>query len=213
MIPLDGFSDPPYLDVNARGHQGRLRPRDPRPRGRRLRAHEHQPRRALQGAVHRRVDRDRRSTSARARTRSGCRSRSSPAAASSAITITPERVRILEAALEFGAAVSIDFGVASGGVSVMAGIYFRLEVDQRATENAWLTGYFRMRGEVDVARSASRVCIELYLELTYETATGKAVGRGDAHHRGRGRVLLGRPSRSRARRSSPDRPATRPLRM
>lgn len=92
------------------------------------------------------------------------------------ITITPERVRILEAALEFGAAVSIDFGVASGGVEVMAGIYFRLEVDQAGEENAWLTGYFRMRGEVDALGLLS-VCIELYLELTYETATGKAVGR------------------------------------
>ena len=32
-----------------------------------------------------------------------------------AITITPEACRVLEAAFEFGAAVALDFGVASGG--------------------------------------------------------------------------------------------------
>jgi hypothetical protein len=87
------------------------------------------------------------------------------------ITITPQEVRILEAALEFGAAISINLGVASGGVSVMAGIYFRLE-----SGNAALTGYFRLRGEVDVLGLIS-ASLELYLALTYETATGKAVGR------------------------------------
>lgn len=91
------------------------------------------------------------------------------------ITITPKEVRILEAAFEFGAAISVDLGVASGSVSIMAGIYFRLETKGGQTE-AQLTGYFRMRGEVDVLGLIS-ACIELYLELTYETATGKAVGR------------------------------------
>ena len=91
------------------------------------------------------------------------------------ITITPERVRVLEAALEFGAAISVNFGVASGGVSAMAGVYFRLETTA-TSESAQLTGYFRLRGEVDVLGLIS-VSIELYLELTYETSTGKAVGR------------------------------------
>jgi hypothetical protein len=91
------------------------------------------------------------------------------------ITITPKEVRILEAALEFGAAVSVNLGVASGGVSIMAGIYFRLET-QAGQKNAQLTGYFRMRGEVDVLGLIS-ACIELYLSFTYETATGKAAGR------------------------------------
>ena len=43
------------------------------------------------------------------------------------ITLDPRGIQILEAAFEFGAAISIDFGVASGGVYVMAGIYFRME--------------------------------------------------------------------------------------
>jgi hypothetical protein len=92
------------------------------------------------------------------------------------ITITPERVRVLEAALEFGAAISVNLGVASGSVSIMAGIYFRLETDEAGDERAQLAGYFRMRGEVDVLGLIS-ACIELYLQLSYETATEKAVGR------------------------------------
>lgn len=91
------------------------------------------------------------------------------------ITITPAGVRVLEASFEFGAAISISFGVASGGVSVMAGVYFRLETEAGQTK-AQLTGYFRVRGEVDVLGLIS-ASIELYLELTYETSTGKAVGR------------------------------------
>lgn len=92
-----------------------------------------------------------------------------------AIVITPKEVRELEAALEFGAALSLDFGVASGSVSVMAGIYFRLRTENGVT-NAQLTGYFRARGEVDVLGLIT-ASIEIYLELTYETASGKAVGR------------------------------------
>jgi hypothetical protein len=92
------------------------------------------------------------------------------------ITITPDRVRVLEAAFEFGAAISVNLGVASGGVSVMAGIYFRLETSTSGDDNAQLTGYFRMRGEVDVLGLIS-ACIELYLSLTYETSTHKAAGR------------------------------------
>lgn len=91
------------------------------------------------------------------------------------LTLTPDGVRILEASFEFGADISIDLGVASGGVSVMAGIYFKLEMQGGSTD-AILTGYFRLRGEVSVLGLIS-ASIELYLELTYETATGKAVGR------------------------------------
>jgi len=91
------------------------------------------------------------------------------------IVITPKEVRELEAALEFGAAVELDFGVASGSVSVMAGIYFRLRTVDGKT-SALLAGYFRARGEVDVLGLIT-ASIEIYLELSYETASGKAVGR------------------------------------
>jgi hypothetical protein len=87
------------------------------------------------------------------------------------VTIDPNGVQILEAAFEFGAAISIDLGVASGGVSVMAGIYYRMEQDA-----ASLTGYFRLEGHVDVLGLIT-ASLELYLELRYEFQTGKCVGK------------------------------------
>jgi hypothetical protein len=77
----------------------------------------------------------------------------------------------LEAALEFGASLSMNFGVASGGVHVMAGIYFAYET----AKGAVLTGYFRAGGNVTALGIVS-VSIELYLALTYEFPSGKAVG-------------------------------------
>ncbi|WP_143174316.1 hypothetical protein [Streptoalloteichus hindustanus] len=86
------------------------------------------------------------------------------------IVLSPDRIVVLDAALEFGAAVSMNFGVASGSLSVMAGIYFRLG-DRQAVK---LVGYFRARGEVDVLGIVS-ASVELYLEIGYDA--GQAVGR------------------------------------
>jgi hypothetical protein len=88
-----------------------------------------------------------------------------------AITVDPHDVQILEAAFEFGAELSIDFGVASGGVSIMAGVYYRME-----SGDASLTGYFRLYGEVSVLGIIS-ASLELYLELRYEFSSGKCVGK------------------------------------
>lgn len=89
------------------------------------------------------------------------------------ITLDPHGIQILEASFEFGASISIDFGVASGGVHVMAGIYFRMEKDA-----ASLTGYFRLGGEVSVLGIIS-ASLELYLELRYEFSSGKCVGKAE----------------------------------
>ncbi|PZU06256.1 MAG: hypothetical protein DI605_19730 [Sphingomonas sp.] len=89
------------------------------------------------------------------------------------VTIDPHGVQILEASFEFGAAFSIDFGVASGGVHVMAGIYYRMEGN-----DASLTGYFRLGGHVDVLGLIT-ASIELYLELRYEFSSGKCVGKAE----------------------------------
>jgi hypothetical protein len=94
-----------------------------------------------------------------------------------AITISPKGLKVIEAAFEFGAAVEMSFVVASGSLSVMAGIYFRLEIEGES-QAVQLTGYFRARGEVDVLGLIS-ACIELYLELSYRSVGGasKAVGK------------------------------------
>jgi hypothetical protein len=87
------------------------------------------------------------------------------------VTVDPHGVQLLEASFEFGASVSIDLGVASGGVHVMAGFYFRMEQDA-----ASLTGYFRLGGNVDVLGIIT-ASLELYLELKYEFQSGKCTGK------------------------------------
>jgi hypothetical protein len=87
------------------------------------------------------------------------------------ITIDPKGVQLLEAAFEFGANVSVNFGVASGGVHVMAGLYFRMEADI-----ASLTGYLRLGGYVRVLCLIT-ASLELYLEMRYVPSTGKCAGR------------------------------------
>jgi hypothetical protein len=86
------------------------------------------------------------------------------------VTIDPSGVQVLEASLEFGASISVDFGVASGGVHVMAGIYFRMEQD-----DCLLVGYFRLGGHVSVLGLIT-ASLELYLELRYQPPTGKVAG-------------------------------------
>ena len=88
-----------------------------------------------------------------------------------ALSIDPNGVQVLEAALEFGASVAINLGVAQGGVHVMAGIYFKIESEKGCT----LTGYFRLGGNMSVLGLIS-VSIEMVLSFTYKDP-GKAVGR------------------------------------
>jgi hypothetical protein len=86
------------------------------------------------------------------------------------LRIGPDRLQTLELGLEAGAVLAVNLGVASGSVSAMIGIYMRLEGDKGS-----LTGYFRLRGEVDVLGLVS-ASIELYLSLTYQFETGKMAG-------------------------------------
>ena len=87
------------------------------------------------------------------------------------VTVDPDGVQTLEASFEFGASLSVNFGVASGSIYVMGGIYFKMQNDK-----ATLTGFVRMGGEVDVLGLVS-VSIELNLGLTFEFSSGKCAGR------------------------------------
>src|SRR5205823_4413922 len=95
------------------------------------------------------------------------------------LQVDTKGVKLLEAALEFGASASIDLGVASGSVHIMAGIYFSL---QRRTINgedvsaATLAGYLRMGGELSVLGLIS-VSLEFYLIFAYEVTKNAAYGR------------------------------------
>jgi len=81
----------------------------------------------------------------------------------------------LEAALEFGATASLDIGVASGSVHMMAGIYFSLEKRDTGDLKATLTGYLRVGGSLSVLAIVT-VSVEFNLSFTYQDE-GKAYGR------------------------------------
>jgi hypothetical protein len=88
-----------------------------------------------------------------------------------AIRLSPKGLVELEMGLEACASLSIDLGVASGSVSIAVGVYLKLEADKGS-----LTGYFRIRGEVDVLGLIS-ASITLELSLTYHFDTGKLIGK------------------------------------
>ncbi len=89
-----------------------------------------------------------------------------------ALALGTDGFEMLEAALEFGGSVAFGLGVASGSVSVMAGIYFRLELtDDR--ELVTLSGYLRANGQLSVLGLIT-ISAEFYLALTY-TSDGNRV--------------------------------------
>ncbi|MFK4687755.1 hypothetical protein [Streptomyces pristinaespiralis] len=80
-------------------------------------------------------------------------------------------LRRLEAALEFGAMLAVDFIVARGEVHAFGGVRFEL-VGSAVT----LTGYLRIGGCVEVLGLVS-VSIELCITLAYQSTTKALVGR------------------------------------
>lgn len=76
----------------------------------------------------------------------------------------------VEAALEFGANIAFDIGVASGGVYVMAGVYFK-----KMGEECILEGYLKLGGHLSVLGLVS-ISIDLYMSLTYQDPGGKVHG-------------------------------------
>ncbi|WP_219835383.1 hypothetical protein [Paenibacillus sp. R14(2021)] len=78
-----------------------------------------------------------------------------------ALSLNAHGIEQIEAAIEFGGNVSLDLGVASGGISVMAGIYFGMDKD-----NVMLTGYLRCGGYLSVLGLIS-LSVEFYLGFSY----------------------------------------------
>jgi hypothetical protein len=97
-----------------------------------------------------------------------------------AIAIDASGVREIEAALEFGAAVQINLGVASGGVEIKAGIYFHwLEAANGKNATVELAGYVRLHGELTVLCIIS-ASLTFNLELGYLKEGGNATVFGEA---------------------------------
>jgi len=95
-----------------------------------------------------------------------------------AIAVGTEGVQQIEAALEFGAAVSINLGVASGGVEIKAGVYFRWQQSGGAGA-VELSGYVRVHGELSVLGLIS-VSITFNLQLTYLKQNNESIVFGEA---------------------------------
>jgi hypothetical protein len=87
--------------------------------------------------------------------------------------IGADGIELIEVSLEFGADLSIDLGVASGGVSIMAGIYFSLQTVP-PPKQVQLTGFLRADGNLSVLGIIS-ISMEFYLGLTY-LSPGKSYG-------------------------------------
>lgn len=89
-------------------------------------------------------------------------------------------IQSVEAALEFGAAISLNVGVASGGVSVMGGIYYKSEIKQIEVSpgkiidqtNAKLSAYIRINGHLSIL-GLIHVSLEFYLTLDAIIVDGK----------------------------------------
>jgi hypothetical protein len=91
-----------------------------------------------------------------------------------AIGVGTEGVREIEAALEFGAALSINLGVASGSVEIKAGIYFHWQ-----TASVELAGYVRLHGELSVLGLIS-ASLTFNLQLAYMKDNTRSVVWGEA---------------------------------
>jgi len=95
-----------------------------------------------------------------------------------ALAIGTQGVQEIEAALEFGAAVAINLGVASGLVEIKAGIYFHCQDDGKS-QSVVLAGYVRLHGELTVLAIAS-ASLTFNLQLGFEKANGVKLVFGEA---------------------------------
>jgi|GEM_PF-1743270 len=125
------------------------------------------------------------------------------------ITLGLDGLDMLEAGLEFGADLSLNFGIASGTVSVMAGIYFKMDngsdqssdssSDQSSDDGSdpssdtslqtspgtkvqttKLGGYVHIHGDVEVGGGIVSVSIDVSITLGYENDGGTSYATGEA---------------------------------
>ncbi|MDP9099286.1 MAG: hypothetical protein M3N48_09895 [Verrucomicrobiota bacterium] len=80
-----------------------------------------------------------------------------------AIDIGMAGVKIIEAALEFGAAIAINLGVAAGALSIMGGVYY-----QKSGAGFELSAYVRANGSLSVLGIIT-VSVEFYIALSYSS--------------------------------------------
>jgi len=92
-------------------------------------------------------------------------------------------VVLVEVLLEFGGKFAFDIGIASGGVYVMAGFYFKYGLDpETGQKGIYLEGYLRMGGQISVLGLIT-VSLEFKMLIAYEekvistTSTTKTISK------------------------------------
>jgi hypothetical protein len=95
-----------------------------------------------------------------------------------AISVGAAGVQEIEAALEFGACLSIDLGVASGSVEIKAGVYFHWK-QVSGKGSVELAGYVRLHGELSVLGLIS-ASLTFNLQLAYLKESPKSIVWGEA---------------------------------
>jgi len=104
------------------------------------------------------------------------------------ITMDVSGLTRIQLGIQVCAQLAVDFVIASGSISIEAGIFLVYIVPPNASGtdpvtgepevNGWLVGgYLRLRGELDVAGIIT-ISVELYLQITYAASTGKCVASG-----------------------------------
>jgi hypothetical protein len=105
-----------------------------------------------------------------------------------AVVVGTGGVREIEAALEFGAQIAINLGVASGSVYIKGGFYFHYSESPAGIE---FEGYIELGGRLSVLGIIT-VSLTFHLSLTYESKTlpDKADGRPHTQNRLFGQASL-----------------------
>lgn len=91
-----------------------------------------------------------------------------------ALVVGSEGVKMVEVSLGFGASIQLNLGVASGGVSVIGGIYICYSETKTV-----LSGFVRINGAMELL---GLVCVSVnyQLSLTHESKDGRNVAWGEA---------------------------------
>ncbi len=92
------------------------------------------------------------------------------------IGIGLDGVEMFEMAIEFGARVAFNVGVASGSVEIMGGFYFKIEaISPPGSQQLTFTAYLRLSGEVCIIGIIT-ISVEFYLGLTYKNPPDILIG-------------------------------------
>jgi hypothetical protein len=90
------------------------------------------------------------------------------------MNLGPDGIELIEGSLEFGGCVAISLGVASGGVYVMAGVYFKMEF-KGGQDQLQLTGYLRAGGALCVLGLIT-ISMEFYMAINYQSSPKRLWG-------------------------------------